>query len=97
MCEWMLSFLSNRKVQLSFNGSVTPEGDQPVGTPQGSLISPVLSALDTSPLLTGARELPDTTLGMYVDNGVIFAWGPTWSAVDALLQKEYRACDLWLQ
>ena len=97
MCKWTLSFLSDRKVQLSFNGSVTPEGDQPVGTPQGSPISPVLSALYTSPLLTQAREAPDTTLGMYVDNGVIFARGPTWDAVNTLLWEEYRTCNLWLR
>ena len=97
MCEWMLSFLSDRKVQLSFNGSVTPEGDQPVGMPQGSPISPVLSALYTSPLLTCARGAPDTTLGMYVDDSVIFARGPTWDAVNALLWEEYCVCDLWLR
>lgn len=76
MCEWTLSFLSDRKVQLSFNGTMTPEGDQPVGTPQGSPISLVLSTLYTFLLITWAREAPDTTLGMYVDDGVIFARGP---------------------
>ena len=34
---------------------------------------------------------------MYVDDGVIFACGPTWDAVDSLLQEEYRVCDLWLR
>ena len=97
MCKWMLSFLSDQKVQLSFNGSLTLEGDQPVGMPQGSPISPVLSALYTSPLLTRAQEVLDTTLGMYMDNGVIFARGPTWDTVDSLLWEEYHACDLWLQ
>ena len=55
---------------------MTPEGDQPVGTPQGSPISPVLSTLYTFLLITWAREAPDTTLGMYMDDGVIFARGP---------------------
>ena len=39
MCSWTLSFLTNRRVQLTFNGEVTPEQLQPVGTPQGSPLS----------------------------------------------------------
>ena len=96
MCRWTLSFLSDRKVHLVFNGQIGPERDQPVGTPQGSPLSPVLSALYTSPLLTRIRASPESTLGMYVDDGVIFARGRTWTEVDSLLQEEYRLCDAWL-
>ena len=96
MCRWTLSFLSDRHVHLAFNGQMGPLGDQPVGTPQGSPLSPVLSALYTSPLLTRLRASPETTLGMYVDDGVIFARAPTWSEVDSMLHEEYRVCDEWL-
>src|SRR6201996_4095452 len=73
MCHWTLSFLSNQKVHLTFNGQVGPERDQPVGTPQGSPLSPVLLALYTSPLLTCIHASLETTLGMYIDDRVIFA------------------------
>ena len=73
---WVFSFLQDRKVKLMFNGQPTEEQDQPVGTPQGSPVSPVLSAIYTSPLLTIPTVADGCTLGMYVDDGVIFAEGP---------------------
>ena len=39
MCRWTLSFLSNCHIHLAFNGQMSPLGDQPVGTPQGSPLS----------------------------------------------------------
>jgi hypothetical protein len=40
---------------------------------------------------------PHTTLGMYVDGGIIFARGPDWSTVNALLTTRYRLCEDWLR
>ena len=94
---WSLSFLSERRVTLSFNGLTTPEQDQPVGTPQGSPLSPVLSALYTSPMLKALNGSPNTSLAMYVDDGVIFARGPDWETVNTLLQEKYQACEEWLR
>ena len=33
---------------------------------------------------------------MYVDDGVIFAWAPSWPEVNALLREECCLCDKWL-
>ena len=94
---WVFSFLQDRKVELTFNGQTMEEQDQPVGTPQGSPVSPVLSALYTSPLLTIPTVADGCTLGMYVDDGVIFAEGPDWATVNNLLREQYRVCDKWLR
>lgn len=67
-----------------------------MGMPQGSPISLILSTLYTSPLLSKAQEVLDTTLGMYVDDGVIFMRGHMWDMVDSLLWEEYHTCDAWL-
>ena len=48
------------------------------------------------PVLTRLRASLETTLGMYVDDGVIFARAPTWPEVDSLLREEYCVCDEWL-
>ena len=93
---WTLSFLSERRATLSFNGLTTPEQDQPVGTPQGSPLSPVLSALYTSPMLKALNGESNTSLAMYVDDGIIFARGPDWETVNTLLMARYQACEEWL-
>jgi retron-type reverse transcriptase len=44
-----------------------------MGTPQGSPISPVLAIIYASPILHLAKKWDNTTLSMYMDDGVIFA------------------------
>ena len=74
LCDWVRSFLSKRHVQLSFNGMKSDPILLDHGTPQGSPLSPILSAIYTAPLLqlinrTWARR----GLNMYVDDGAIFS------------------------
>ena len=68
-----------------------------MGTPQGSPVSPVLSALYTSPLLKIPIAAEGCTLGMYVDDGVIFAEGLDWASVYRKLADQYRVCEDWLR
>ena len=70
---------------------------QLVGTPQGSPVSPVLSAIYTSPLLTLQKGWNNSTLGMYVDDGVLLAFAEDWDSVNRLLMERYRCCEDWLR
>ena len=93
---WTESFLKDRRVRLRFNGALSEERDLDVGTPQGSPISPVLSVIYTSPLLHRMRGWNNSSLGMYIDDGVIFACAETWEGVSTLLRARYAVCLDWL-
>lgn len=96
LCHWVLAFLADRKVHLHFNNMLADEHDQPVGIPQGSPLSPILSIIYTSALLHTMREWPHSSLGMYIDDGILFACRPTWTDVTHNLAAHYATCDNWL-
>ena len=74
LCNWILSFLTERKVVLSFNGMKSLPIFLDHGTPQGSPLSPILSAIYTSPLLKFINDnWSRRGLNMYVDDGAIFS------------------------
>jgi hypothetical protein len=96
LVKWCRSFLKDRTVHLRFNGKSSNPFDFTVGTPQGSLVSSVLSTIYTSPLLYKMREWANTSLGMYIDDGVIFACGREWREIEASMRKGYTECMEWL-
>jgi retron-type reverse transcriptase len=51
LVAWATSFLAERRIKLRFNNILSEERLQPVGVPQGSPLSPVLSIAYTAPLL----------------------------------------------
>jgi hypothetical protein len=96
-CDWAHSFLTDRKVRLSFNNFTSDEMGQPVGTPQGSPVSPVLSAIYTAYLLMLPDKWNNSSLAMYVDDGRILAWAEDWESVNRLLIERYQRCKVWLR
>ena len=94
--EWVREFLRERKVRLSFNNITSEERTQPVGVPQGSPLSPVLSIIYTSGLLHLMKDWNNSSLGMYVDDGALFACADEWADVDKLLRARYTVCEDWL-
>ena len=87
---------SHDKVCLSFNNITVEERDQPVGVPQGSPMYPVLSITYTSSLLHKMRSWNNSSLGMYVDDSILFACAEEWADVTKLLRARYTICDEWL-
>lgn len=96
LVRWCCSFLKDRTVRLRFNGKSSDPFDFAVGTPQGSPVSPVLSTIYTAPLLHKMREWTNTSLGMYIDDGVIFACGCRWEDVETSMREGYTTCIEWL-
>lgn len=96
LVKWCRSFLTDRTVRLRFNGKSSDPFDFEVGTPQGSPVSPVLSTIYTSALLYKMREWTNASLGMYIDDGVIFACGQRWEDVEKSMREGYATCIDWL-
>jgi hypothetical protein len=96
LVDWCRSFLKDRTVRLKFNGRTSDPFDFLVGTPQGSPVSPVLSIIYTSPLLHKMKEWNRTSLGMYIDDGAIFACGREWNDIEKAMRDKYAECAAWL-
>jgi len=97
LCLWVRSFLSDRQVWLSFNSFKSDPIHISHGTPQGSPLSPILSALFTSPLL----KLINSTwsrrgLNMFVDDSAIFRCGPTHKISSDLVRTGFDFILKWL-
>ena len=97
LVQWSHAFLCNHKVKLRFNSILSDDRDQPVGVPQGSLLSPVLSITYTSSLLRKMEGWNNSSLGMYVDDGILFACAEEWEEVERLLWARYTICEEWLR
>ena len=96
LVSWCRSFLKDRTVRLKFNGQTSDPFDFEVGTPQGSPVSPVLSIIYTSPLLHKMKNWTKSSLGMYIDDGVIFACGREWAQIENTMRRGYSECLDWL-
>ena len=95
--EWVRDFMSCRELTISFNNFMTDTIHPDLGTPQSSPLSPILSALVTGPILCLAETWDDSDLTLYVDDGNIFAFSPTYDAMAAKLIKAANLMFTWLQ
>ena len=93
---WVTDFMSRRQVSMSFNNYTTDTLEPALGTPQGSPLSPILSALVTGPVLRLAETWIDMDLTLYVNDGNIFASGPTYRATADKLSKAAQQVFTWL-
>jgi hypothetical protein len=97
LVRWSEAFLKDRKVRLAFNNIIAEERGQPIGVPQGSPLSPVYLITYTSSLLAKMKGWNNSSLGMYVDDGILFACAEDWGDVSRVLTARYSVCEEWLR
>ena len=86
----------DRTVVISFNDFTGEAQTLSDGSPQGSPLSPILSAIYTFPLLCLAESWDFCSLQLYVDDGSITASGPTFRSSACTAAQYYEVVSKWL-
>jgi hypothetical protein len=84
-------------VSLHVNGFVSETFTPGWGTPQGSPASPIILALFTAPLLHATQDWDHADLSLYVDDGAVFASGPTFDSAAMHAANGANEVLRWLQ
>lgn len=82
MILWIVSFVTERTVQILFDNELGPNTDISYGLPQGSPISPMLFMLYITPLFHMGN--PEKRFG-YAEDGAILATSPSLTANSKIL------------
>jgi hypothetical protein len=96
-CTWVHSFLTDHTIYLTFNGFISEASTISHGTPQGSPLSSILSALYTSLLLKLVNHMWSLcSLNTYIDDGAIVATSATHALATCQAAEGFELATKWL-
>ena len=96
LCSWLRSFLTDRQVHIQVNSFLSDTAPLSHGIPQGSPISPILSAIYTAPLLFSSQQTMGQDIYMYVNDGAIVTTGRTHRHAARLAAQGLEHVTGWL-
>ena len=95
--DFIKSFLTNRKIIVDINGSLSQEYMLYGGTPQGSVISPLLFLIMINDFPTS--DNPNIKKSLFADDSAVWILGSNYTHItnklQAYLNEITRWCDLW--
>ena len=93
---WTKVQTPDRQVHIQVNSHLSDPSPLSHGIPQGSPISPILSAIYTAPLLWSLQQSPGWDVYMYVDDGAIITTGRTRRHAARLAAQGLESVTGWL-
>jgi hypothetical protein len=97
MIAWVSNFMKWHTITMEFNNHMMELLEPDLGTPQGSPLLPILSALVMGPILCLAETWDNSDMTLYFNNGSIFTSGPTYNAIANKPTREANCAFSWLQ
>lgn len=91
--RWFKSFLTGRSFQVKVENKKSKRIEVTNGTPQGSVISPLLF---TVMLNAAAEQIEKTKIGIYADDIVIWYTSKNLEFLKKIVEKEVNAVTSWL-
>ena len=92
--NWFISYLSNRKQYLTYNGVSSPVNNITCGVPQGSILGPLLFLLYINDL---GHICSNTTPILFADDTHLFKSGKDLNKMQDELNSELAKISLWLK
>ena len=92
--NWFISYLSNRKQYVTYNGVSSPVNNIACGVPQGSILGPLLFLLCINDL---GHICSNTTTLLFADDTNLFKSGKDLNKKQDELNSELAKISLWLK
>jgi len=96
VCCWVLQFITNHQAILRIGDYISEPFGITHGTPQGSLLSPILSALYTTNLLNITKQWEHSDLTMYINDRAIYTTSHMMNMATAKACNHFYEVLAWL-
>jgi hypothetical protein len=96
ICQWVLQFMTNHKAILKIEDYMSKPFHIIHGTPQGSPLSSILSALYTANLLNTAKQWEHSDLTMYINDRAIYTTSRMMNAAAMKARDRFHDVLEWL-